>query len=314
MLVYLAGYASVTGLNKIKAQFYTSTRQMNIFKSHNQRQIGLSGVPVRTAFYISDGTAITSEVFGHALLTLFPTKLKHVTIPFVETIEKALEVKALINNSQSSKGERALVFHTFVHNDLRDIIMSSNGMEYDFLNKFTAPIEKELGIAPVPTTHRTHSMHEKTYDFRIEAMNYALVNDDGGNMKNMDDADIILVGVSRSGKTPTSLYLALQYGIKAANYPFVEEDMDDLKLPPELKANKSKLFGLTITPQRLSDIRNVRRANSRYSSIRQCRIELKEVEVLFKKERIPYLDSTTYSIEEISAKILAATKLERHKY
>lgn len=269
---------------------------------------------MRTAFYISDGTAITSEVFGHALLSLFPTKLKHVTVPFVETKEKALEVQTLINESKSSNGERPLVFHTFVDNDLRDIIAASDAMEYDFLNHFTGPIEEELGVTAVPKTHRTHSIHEKTYNNRIDAMNYALANDDGGNMKNMSDADIILVGVSRSGKTPTSLYLALQYGIKAANYPFVEEDMDALKLPPELKANKDKLFGLTITPQRLSAIRNERRANSRYASMRQCRIELKEVEMLFKKERIPYLESTHFSIEEISAKILDATDLVRRKY
>jgi regulator of PEP synthase PpsR (kinase-PPPase family) len=269
---------------------------------------------VRTAFYISDGTAITSEVFGHALLSLFPTELNHITIPFVETKERAHKVSEQINAARSDEEGRAIVFHTFVDNDLRDIIASSDAMEYDFLNYFTTPIERELGVQAVPKTHRTHSMHEKTYDNRIEAMNYTLANDDGGNMKNMDDADIILVGVSRSGKTPTSLYLALQYGIKAANYPFVEEDMDDLKLPPEIKANKHKVFGLTITPQRLSAIRNERRANSRYASIRQCRIELKEVEMLYKKERIDYLDSTCFSIEEISAKILDATQLVRKKY
>ncbi len=269
---------------------------------------------MRTAFYISDGTAITSEVFGHALLSLFPTKLDHITIPFVETKERAMEVKKQIDAARSEEEGRAIVFHTFVDNELRDIIASADAMEYDFLNYFTTPIERELGVEAVPKTHRTHSMHEKTYDNRIEAMNYALTNDDGGNMKNMKDADVILVGVSRSGKTPTSLYLALQYGIKAANYPFVEEDMDNLKLPPEIKAVKEKIFGLTITPQRLSAIRNERRANSRYASIRQCRIELKEVEMLYKKERIPYLDSTHFSVEEISAKILAETGLQRHKY
>lgn len=269
---------------------------------------------MRTAFYISDGTAITSEVFGHALLSLFPTKLNHITIPFVESKERAIEVREQINAARCEKEGRALVFHTFVDNEIRDIIASSDAMEYDFLNYFTTPIERELGEDAVPKTHRTHSMHEKTYDNRIDAMNYALANDDGGNMKNLDEADIILVGVSRSGKTPTSLYLALQYGIKAANYPFVEEDMDNLKLPPEIKKNKSKVFGLTITPQRLSAIRNERRANSRYASIRQCRMELKEVEMLYKKERVPYLDSTHYSVEEISAKILAETGLQRQKY
>ena len=169
-------------------------------------------------------------------------------------------------------------------------------------------------MAPVPKTHRTHSIHEKTYDFRIDAVNYALANDDGSNLKNFDQADIILVGVSRSGKTPTSLYLALQYGIKAANYPFVEEDMQQLRLPEVLKRNKNKLFGLTITPERLSQIREQRRANSRYASIQQCRLELEEVEKLYQREQIPYLNSTQLSIEEISAKIIARTGLKRQKY
>ena len=269
---------------------------------------------MRKAFYISDGTAITSEVFGHALLSLFPTKLEHITIPFVETVEQAEETKQLINDSRCPEEGRAIVFHTFVDSDLRDIIASADAMEYDFLGYFTTQLERELRVEAVPKTHRTHSMHEKTYDNRIDAMNYALTNDDGATMKNLDDADIILIGVSRSGKTPTSLYLALQYGIKAANYPFVEEDMDNLRLPPEIKANKEKVFGLTITPQRLSAIRNERQANSRYSSIRQCRLELREVEALYRKERIPYLDSTHHSVEEISAKIMAETGLQRNKY
>jgi hypothetical protein len=157
-------------------------------------------------------------------------------------------------------------------------------------------------------------MHEKTYDFRIDAVNFALANDDGANMKNFSQADIILIGVSRSGKTPTSLYLALQYGIKAANYPFVEEDMEALRLPTELKQHKAKLFGLTISPERLSQIREQRRPNSRYASVRQCTLELKEVERLYQREQIPFLNSTQLSIEEISAKIIAMTGLKRQKY
>jgi len=157
-------------------------------------------------------------------------------------------------------------------------------------------------------------MHEKSYDFRIDAVNYALANDDGANLKNYEEADIILVGVSRSGKTPTSLYLALQYGIKAANYPFTDDDMDDLKIPPSLIPHKKKIFGLTIKPERLAAIRNERLANSKYASMRQCRIEVREVEMLYKTNRIPFLNSTQHSVEEISAKILAETGLERRKY
>jgi [pyruvate, water dikinase]-phosphate phosphotransferase / [pyruvate, water dikinase] kinase len=269
---------------------------------------------VRTAFYISDGTAITSEVFGHALLTLFPAQFEHVTIPFVETVEMAEQVKQRINDRYKTTGQRPLIFQTFVDDTVRNIINSSNGICYDFLNAFVEPIQQELGVAPVPKTHRTHSIHEQTYDFRIDAVNFALANDDGSNLKNYDQADIILVGVSRSGKTPTSLYLALQYGIKAANYPFVEEDMQQLHLPDVLKRNKEKLFGLTITPERLSQIREQRRANSRYASLRQCQLELTEVENLYRYEQIPFLNSTQLSIEEISAKIIAKTGLKRRKY
>ena len=269
---------------------------------------------MRTAFYISDGTAITAEVFGHALLTLFPAQFEHVTIPFVETADMAEQVKQRINDRYKTTGQRPLIFQTFVDDALRQIINSSDGISYDFLNAFVEPIQRELGVAPVPKTHRTHSIHEKTYDFRIDAVNFALANDDGSNLKNYDQADIILVGVSRSGKTPTSLYLALQYGIKAANYPFVEEDMEQLRLPEVLKRNKAKLFGLTITPERLSQIREQRRANSRYASLRQCQLELAEVERLYQREQIPFLNSTHLSIEEISAKIIAKTGLKRHKY
>lgn len=270
---------------------------------------------MRTAFYVSDGTAITAEVFGHALLSLFPVNFEHVTIPFVESAEKAEQVKKRVNDIYASTGERPLIFHTFVDHSLREIIQQCDGLHYDFLGQFSSAIEHELGIKAVPKTHRTHSIHETTYNHRIDAVNYAMANDDGSNLKDYATADIILVGVSRSGKTPTSLYLALQYGIKAANYPFTDDDnMDDLKLPKALVNFKSKLFGLTIDPERLSLIRNERRANSKYASLRQCRHELAEVEALYQRERIPYINSTHFSIEEISAKIIDIAGLKRNKY
>ncbi|MDT0594103.1 posphoenolpyruvate synthetase regulatory kinase/phosphorylase PpsR [Glaciecola petra] len=270
---------------------------------------------MRAAFYISDGTAITSEVFGHALLSLFPIEFEHFTIPFVETEQHALEVIEQIKRAYEKTGERPLVFYTMVNLDIGRIISHSVGINYKFLDQFVAPLEKVIGVPSKPEKHRTHSMHEKTYDIRIEAVNYALANDDGSNLKDYQEADIILVGVSRSGKTPTSLYLALQYGIKAANYPFTEDDMGDiLKLPPILRRFKNKLFGLTIGADRLQEIRSERRANSRYASIKQCRMELREVENLYRKEMIPFLNSTSFSVEEISAKILATTGLQRRKY
>ncbi|TDF41419.1 kinase/pyrophosphorylase [Alteromonadaceae bacterium M269] len=270
---------------------------------------------MRTAYYVSDGTAITAEVFGHALLSLFEVEFKHITLPFVETKEQAEKVLEKIEKSFKESGERPLVFYTIVNIDVRKIVSKSVGVSYNFLDQYVAPLEKVLGVPSKPLKHRTHSIHETTYDIRIEAVNYALANDDGSNLKDFHEADIILTGVSRSGKTPTSLYLALQYGIKAANYPFTEEDMGDiLKLPPTLRRFKNKLFGLTINADRLHQIRSERRANSQYSSLRQCKMELREVENLYRREHIPFLNSTTYSIEEISAKILSQTGLERRKY
>ncbi len=269
---------------------------------------------MRTAFYISDGTAITSEVFGHALLSLFPTEFEHHTISFVETIEQALAAKEKINKSSKRSGMPPLVFHTFVKPEIREVIDSCDAIIYNFLEHFVTPLEQQLGIKAKPKAHRTHSIHENSYDFRIDAVNYALANDDGSNISNYEHADVILVGVSRSGKTPSSLYLALQYGIKAANYPFTDDDMDELQIPAFLKKHKKKLFGLTIDAQRLIDIRHNRLSNSKYSSARQCRMEVREVEKLYKKEKIPFLNTTKLSVEEITAKILSETKLQRYKY
>ncbi len=268
----------------------------------------------RKVFYISDGTAITAEVFGHAVLSQFPVEFEALTIPFVETIKKAEAVKKQINDSFITTGERPLVFHSIVKSEIRDIIYSSECIDYDFLNTFVAPLEEQLGMKAVPVTHRTHGKGNHSYEARIDAINYAMENDDGQTLKYIDKADIVLLGVSRCGKTPSSLYLSMQFGIKAANYPFIEDDMDNLKLPEVLKKHKSKLFGLTIDPVRLHEIRQSRLENSRYSSLRQCRIEVKEVEMMYKREKIPYVNTTNHSVEEIATKILEKTGLERHMF
>ncbi|MBU2892844.1 kinase/pyrophosphorylase [Colwellia sp. D2M02] len=269
---------------------------------------------MRTVFYISDGTAITSEVFGHALLSLFPMQFQHRTISFVETVEKAQATKALINKVCNQNGEPALVFHTFVNPEVREIIDSCDGVIYNFLEHFVKPLEQELQITACPKAHRTHSINKNSYDNRIDAVNYALANDDGSSITNFEQADVILIGVSRSGKTPSSLYLAMQYGVKVANYPFTDDDMENLSLPAFLKEHKKKLFGLTIDPQRLIDIREGRLAHSQYASARQCRMEVREVEKLYKQEKIPFINTTKLSVEEIAAKVLSQTGLQRYKY
>lgn len=268
---------------------------------------------MRTAFYISDGTALTSETFGHAILSLFPVKFEHKTLPFVDDDEKALKAAQEINAAYAESNEKPLIFHTFVNPSLKKIILESDGVSYDFLDHYVEPVQSELGVAAQPKTNRTHGLNQD-YNFRIDAINYTLENDDGVTTRNYGEADIILVGASRTGKTPTCIYLALQYGIKAANYPLTEEDMGPIELPYDLKMHRHKLFGLTIDPERLQSIREARRANSRYASMEQCMLEINEIESIFRQEAIPYLNSTHASVEEIAAKIMTTAKLKRHRY
>ncbi|KJV45144.1 phosphoenolpyruvate synthase regulatory protein [Pantoea sp. BL1] len=271
----------------------------------------------RSVFYISDGTAITAEVLGHAVLSQFPVNINSVTLPFVENVQRAQAVKAQINALYQQSGVRPIVFFSIVTPDVREIILESEGFCQDIVQALVGPLQSELGVASMPVAHRTHGLTASNlgkYDARIAAIDYTLAHDDGISLRGLEDAQVILLGVSRCGKTPTSLYLAMQFGVRAANYPFIADDMDNLKLPPALRAHQHKLFGLTIDPERLAAIRQERAENTRYASMRQCRLEVGEVEALFRTHQIRYLNSTNYSVEEIATKILDIMGLRRSMY
>ncbi|ORM67440.1 posphoenolpyruvate synthetase regulatory kinase/phosphorylase PpsR [Pantoea rwandensis] len=271
----------------------------------------------RSVFYISDGTAITAEVLGHAVLSQFPVDTTSVTLPFVENVQRAQAVKAQINALYQQSGVRPLVFFSIVTPDVREIILESEGFCQDIVQALVGPLQSELGVPSMPVAHRTHGLTASNlgkYDARIAAIDYTLAHDDGISLRGLEDAQVILLGVSRCGKTPTSLYLAMQFGVRAANYPFIADDMDNLKLPPALRAHQHKLFGLTIDPERLAAIRQERAENTRYASMRQCRLEVGEVEALFRTHQIRYLNSTNYSVEEIATKILDIMGLRRSMY
>ncbi len=267
----------------------------------------------RKVFFISDRTGITAEMFGQSLLSQFEqVEFDEMTLPFIDNIDKAHEACRIIKDSEDNGGLRPIVFDTIVTPEIRQIIQSSGALVLDFFHTFIGPLETELGETSGFRVGKTHSLADgKAYDSRIESVNYALNNDDGITTRYYDQADVILVGVSRCGKTPTSLYMAMQFGIKAANYPFTEDDMDRLKLPPSLKNYKNKIFGLTINPARLHEIRTERKANSRYASLKQCQYEVREVEAFYRREKIPHLNTTTRSVEELATKILAATGIKR---
>ncbi|MBO2879831.1 kinase/pyrophosphorylase, partial [Providencia rettgeri] len=253
----------------------------------------------RTVFFISDGTAITAETLGHAVLSQFPLSFISYTLPFVTSEARAHEIKQKIDIIFEETQLRPLVFYSIISPEVKQIITQSAGFCQDIVQSLVAPIQKEVGLEPEPKLNRTHGLSMQNmnqYDARIAAIEYTLAHDDGISLRNLDQAQVILIGVSRCGKTPTSLYLAMQFGIQAANYPFTADDMDNLQLPAALRPYTHKLFGLTISPERLAAIREERRENSRYASIRQCRIEIAEVEALFRQNKINYLNTTNYSV------------------
>jgi regulator of PEP synthase PpsR (kinase-PPPase family) len=269
----------------------------------------------RTVFFVSDGTGITAETFGHAVLTQFDLRFRQVRLPFIDTLDKAYDAARKINDTFALDNQRPIVFSTLVKPELSDVIRRSNGMHMDLIQTFVAPLEQELGVKSTHTIGRSHNIVDsQEYKNRIEAINFSLAHDDGQSHKNLSSADVILVGVSRSGKTPTSLYLAMQYGIKAANYPLIPDDFERGKLPSSLPPFRAKIFGLSITPERLSEIRHERRAGSKYASIENCRYEVNEAELMMKREGIRWLSSTTKSIEEIATTILQEIKPDRRDY
>ena len=267
----------------------------------------------RTVFFLSDQTGVTAETLGHSLLTQFNGQdFRQVTLPFIDSDDKAHDAVVRINEAGESDAVRPIVFSTLVQDNLRAIVREAQGLHLDIFDVFLEPLERELQQESTHEPGRAHGMTDiEAYMKRIEATNFALANDDGGISRNYEMADVILVGVSRSGKTPTCLYLALQYGVYAANFPLTDEEFESGDLPDVLLQQKHKLFGLTISPERLRHIRKERRPVGRYSSAQQVRYELRESEKLFKRFGIPNVDTTEFSIEEIASRILDSTGVER---
>jgi regulator of PEP synthase PpsR (kinase-PPPase family) len=260
----------------------------------------------RTVFFVSDGTGITAETFCNAILAQFNIDARRVRLPYVDTVDKAHQIVRQINNTAQVEGTRPIVFSTLVNAEVLDVIKSScKGKLLDMFGTFVEPLEAELGVK---SNHRVGRFSDvaqsKAYHDRMEAINFSLAHDDGQSNRDLAGSDVILIGVSRSGKTPTSLYLAMQYGLKASNYPLIPEDFERRELPPALMPFKKKIFGLTIQPDRLSEIRNERRPNSKYASLENCRYEVHEAESMMRREGIRWLSTTTKSIEEIATTIL----------
>ena len=267
----------------------------------------------RTVFFVSDQTGVTAETMGHSLLTQFDgAAYQSVTLPFVATEAQAHEAVRRIEQARQESGLRPVVFATLVDDNVRAIVRGADALCLDFFAAFLGPLEAELGMPSAHASGRAHGMADlAAYTARINATNFALANDDGSGARDYASADVVLVGVSRSGKTPTCLYMALQYGVFAANYPLADEDLESGELPKVLLPHRAKLFGLTIRPDRLQQIRQERRPNSRYASLPQVQAELRAALSLYTRAGIPYLDTTECSIEEIASRVIDRRGLER---
>jgi len=268
----------------------------------------------RSVFFVSDRTGISVETLGRGLLSQFEgIEFTIIAVPFVDTEEKTRATVAQID-AAATEGARPLVFSTQVRPQLRAILRASRGLYLDVFETFIGALETELQQSSSQSVGRAHGLQDAgRYDARIDAVNFTLGADDGIGVQHYAAADVIVIGVSRSGKTPTCLYLALQYGVRAANYPFTEEDLETLQLPEPLRPHRDRLIGLTIAPERLQQIRQERRPNSPYATLRQCHYEVRQLEALLRHERIRSLDSTHMSIEEIAASIMHELGLQRRR-
>lgn len=267
----------------------------------------------RTVYFVSDHTCITAETVGRSLLSQFPAlRFERVTLPFTDTEAKLREACRRIAETRGNEEQPPLVFSTLADARLRSILMASEAVVFDLFDSFIDRLELALGLASAQAVGRAHGLRDHARGReRIEALKFTLDTDDGLRADAYGEANIILVGVSRSGKTPACLYLALQYGIAAANYPLAEEDLARAELPRVLRGQRERLFGLTLSPERLNRLREERKPGSRYASLPQCRYELHAAEGLFKTAGIPYLDSSSMSVEEIATNVMHQSGLKR---
>lgn len=272
------------------------------------------GTHRRTVFFLSDRTGITVDVFGNSLLSQFDSvDFHHVYIPYIDSEEKLAEAITRIEIAAQEEQHPPLVFSTLVQGSLRDLLEHSNCRVYDLFETFIGSLEQELDARAACAVGRSHGIGNlQEYERRVESMNFTLSYDDGAKLRNLEQAEVILLGVSRSGKTPTCLYLSLHYGIFAANYPLTPDDLDGPGLPAALRPHKARMYGLTIRPDRLSAIREARRSGSHYAALSTCKREVRQAEELFLREGIPVVNSSSLSIEEIATAVLYKLKLKRH--
>lgn len=269
-----------------------------------------TALPARVAFFVSDSTGITAETLGNALLANFPSiTFTRRTFPFIDSAAAAESVMREIE-AAAADGTDPIVFCTVKSGPVGALIRSTHATHIDLLRGHLTELEGALGTTASEQLGQFHTVGDtERYFARMRAVEYAIEHDDGQSFRALDQADVVIVAPSRCGKTPTTMYLALQYGLLVANYPLTDDDYPTEGLPRELERYRTRCFGLTTTPLRLSQVRHERRANSTYASLAQCTLELRRAEDLYRRAHIPFVNSSTKSVEEMSAVIMQSLHL-----
>ena len=262
-----------------------------------------SGGPRREArkavYFVSDHTGVTAEVLGHSLLARFDEEsIETSTRPFVDSLERADALVAEL----SSLPEPPIVFSTITNAAIRQRLAESGVVHLDLFEPFIHQLEDALGRPAATRVGAAHGIGNlPRYQARIDAVEFSLATDDGSNVGRYRHAEVVMVGVSRVGKSPTCLYLAMQYGVRAANYPLADDDFERSGLPEPLNQHRSKLFGLTIDPARLRELRQRRRPGTSYATPERCEYEVTRAERLYRRHGVPFLDVTSVSVEELAS-------------
>ncbi len=260
---------------------------------------------VTPVFFLSDSTGISAETMGNALLIQFPDlHFERRLIPFITTAEEARRVVEVLDAAVDGP-VTPLAFTTAATDEVRQVLLTSRCPIIDFFEMHMRRVEDVLGVSGARVAARLHGVGDiQRYNSRMQAIEYAIEHDDGQSLRALERADVILVAPSRCGKTPTTMYLALQHGVFVANYPLIEDDLETTDLPRPVAPLRDKCFGLITTPARLSEVREQRRPGSRYSSLEQCTRELRRADAMYRANAIPVINSTTRSVEEMSTVIL----------
>lgn len=267
----------------------------------------------KDVYYVSGSTALLAEDVGKALLCQFQEiSFNEEKIPFIKT--RAAAEKAMKHILEQSGGVRPLVFCTIMDAGIKKILDSPEVEFFDVFGNVLDRLENCLETKALRVPGYSRNIDDITLAKRVEAIHFSIEHDDGTRSREYDEAEVILLGVSRSGKTPVSVYLATHMGIKSANFPLTSEHLDSYELPPEIVRNRKKVVGLMTSPGLLHKIREQRYSGSTYAKLSTCATELNQAKEIYLRYGIQSLETDGKSIEETSVQVTQLVDIPRKQW